>query len=396
MAARLCGVGSAFMKINSPRLFLIFWLRRFPRFYGVARAIGQGMNDFFFGLLRKVIPASVPWGPPKGFFSAYELLQSGQLQGRVLASSQDAPPLPPDSLRRKCGLNKDLLQPWPIFWTLHAEARLIGEAHGLLDGQKRLSLEGSFGPIAQWDPTYRNLFLPPATRLKGNWTSITSRFADGFYHWFLEALPRLALLPEWPPDTRIIVPPRLASYQRQSLGWLGLEKRIRPTAEEHLLIERYYFCPPTAMTGGHNPFAVQFLRRSFLPRADLNYAAPPRFYLRRVGKYRPLLNEEEVVDFFQKRGWAIVDTEQLPLARQIALFARAEMICAPHGAGLTNLLWCPPGCQVLELCASTFLNGVYEGLAEGLALRYRHLIFEGDNTYQSRVNLAEVARALDF
>jgi capsular polysaccharide biosynthesis protein len=212
----------------------------------------------------------------------------------------------------------------------------------------------------------------------------------------LDALPRLALLPELPPDTRIIVPPRLAPFQQQTLQWLGLEHRIRPTEEKHLLIERYYFCPPTSMTGCYNPFAVKFLRRSFLPRADAGYEPPPRFYVRRLGKVRPIVNENDVLALFRKRGWAIIDTEELPLVQQIRLFSSAEMICAPHGAGLTNLLWCPPGCKVLELCASTYLNGVYEGLAESLALRYRYLIFEADNLYRSSVDLKELERALDF
>jgi capsular polysaccharide biosynthesis protein len=188
----------------------------------------------------------------------------------------------------------------------------------------------------------------------------------------------------------------LAPYQQQTLQWLGLADRIRPTEEKHLLIEHYYFCSLTSMTGCYNPFAVQFLRRSFLPHAKLEYEPPPRFYVRRVGKSRPIDNEHEVLDFFRKRGWAIIDTEQLPLGIQIRLFSQAEMICAPHGAGLTNLLWSPPGCKVLELCASTYLNGIYEGLAECLALQYRYLIFEGDNTFRSRINLEELERALEF
>jgi capsular polysaccharide biosynthesis protein len=91
-----------------------------------------------------------------------------------------------------------------------------------------------------------------------------------------------------------------------------------------------------------------------------------------------------------------VDTAQLSMARQIRLFSQAEMICAPHGAGLTNLLWCPPGCQVLELCASNFLNGVYEGLAECVGANYRYLIFEADQKFQTRISLKLVEKALEF
>lgn len=150
------------------------------------------------------------------------------------------------------------------------------------------------------------------------------------------------------------------------------------------------------MTGCYNPCAVQFLRRSFLHHADPAGDSPRRFYLRRVGKFRRITNEPEVLDFFRKRGWAIVDTEQMTLPQQIGLFSRAKMICAPHGAGLTNLLWCQPGCKVLELCASTFLNGVFEGLAQCVGANYRYLIFKGNLAYESVVDLKAVEQALDF
>jgi hypothetical protein len=347
-------------------------------------------------LLRDLVPVYCRWGPPKGFYSEYEVLRQHKVPGRVLLESQQTPKLPPKSLREACGLNQDKYQPWPVFWTLHDQARLIGKSLVRLDEQKRLSREGAFGPGSPSDPAYLNLFLPQATYLSGNWTSMVARWAEGYYHWFMDALPRLVMLPELPADTRVIVPFQLASCQLDTLRWLGLENRVRPTAEKHLTVEHYYFCSPTSMTGCYNPLAVQFLRHSFLRQADASYDSPRRFYLQRVGKFRPITNEPEVLEFFRKRGWAIVDTEQLTQAQQIRLFAGADMICAPHGAGLTNLLWCRPGCKVLELCASTFLNGVFEGLAQAVGANHRHLIFRGDPGYAYAVDLNAVAKALDF
>jgi capsular polysaccharide biosynthesis protein len=141
---------------------------------------------------------------------------------------------------------------------------------------------------------------------------------------------------------------------------------------------------------------VQFLRRSFLSRADVTYDSPRRFYLQRVGKFRGIINDREVMEYFRGRGWGIVDTESLTQAQQIRLFSQAEMICAPHGAGLTNLLWCQPGCKVLELCASSFLNGVFEGLAQCVGADYRYVVFPGDLGYRSVVDLKVLAGALEF
>ena len=39
----------------------------------------------------------------------------------------------------------------------------------------------------------------------------------------------------------------------------------------------------------------------------------------------------------------------MPLADQVALFHRAECVVGPHGAGLTNLLFCRSGTPVIEI-----------------------------------------------
>lgn len=385
------------MAKKSAWLAFIFWLRRFPKIYQIARNLRRATATLVISFFRKVVPAGWRFGPPKGFFSEYELLQKGKLRGRILLAAQQVPELAPNSLRKLCGLQQGEFQPWPAFWSYHSPARLIGETLVLIDEQRRLSLEGAFGEhCARRDPAYRTVFLPRATHLEGNWTSIVHQWSDGFHHWFMDALSRLVMLPELPADTRVIVPARLTAYQQDTLRWLGLENRIRPTDEKHLVVDHYYFCSATAMTGCYNPAAVEFLRRAFLSQADQKYDPPRRFYLRRVGEARPILNELEILEYFQQNGWGIVDTAQLSLAQQIRLFSQAEMICAPHGAGLTNLLWCQPGCKVLELCVSTFLNGVYEGLAECVGANYRYLVFEGDLVFRSRVDLGTLRKALEF
>ena len=90
----------------------------------------------------------------------------------------------------------------------------------------------------------------------------------------------------------------------------------------------------------------------------------------------------------------MVDMETLSLAQQIQLFAQAEHICALHGAALTHLAWCRPGCRVLELLPTTYLNGVYEGVAEAVRADYDFLLCPGDTEMRALVNLKELAEKL--
>ncbi len=101
-----------------------------------------------------------------------------------------------------------------------------------------------------------------------------------------------------------------------------------------------------------------------------------------------------MIDFLLEEGWTIIQAEKYSFREQIAIFAHARAVCGLHGAGLTNLIWCPRGCKVLELCASNFLNGCYEGLAVYNGLDHRYLILEADRHYRPSVNLKDFATAI--
>lgn len=101
-----------------------------------------------------------------------------------------------------------------------------------------------------------------------------------------------------------------------------------------------------------------------------------------------------MIDFLRDESWTILHSENYSLRDQIALFSNAKAICAVHGAGLTNLLWCQPGCKVLELCSDNYLNGCYEGLASYLDLNYRYKIFASDQESRPLIDYDEFVRTI--
>jgi len=376
---------------------LIQQLRKLGPVYDFLLRVRRWIVNTGLECLRRISPSSPRFGPARGSFSAYEQLREGNAPGRVIFDSQQVIPAGSTSLRTKAGMNQQGFQPWPFFWCSWDQARLVGRTLVAMDKDKCICLEGAYGQFClHADPAYRTLVLPPAVTLKGNWTSLVSQWTQStnFYHWFLDALPRLAALDELPKDTGILVPLTIGGYARETLRWLGLEDRCRLTHERHLLVEHFHFLSPATMTGCDNPYAIGFLQNIFLGRADKMFAAPKRFYIQRVGKGRGVLNENEVIAFFRDRGWGIVDPEALTLAQQIQLYSQAEAICGVHGAGFTNLLWCQPKCRVIELCANNCLNGCYEGIAQYIGLDYHYVVCQGDRIYRAFVSLEELKRVI--
>ena len=344
--------------------------------------------------LRRILPAWPRFGPPKGLFHAYDELKSGRLPGRVLLESQMIPPPAPGSLRLLAKLGQEGYQPWPIFWTKHSPARLIGNHALLVDDGKRACAEGLYRTHPEGMEDYNTLWLPRPIVLAGNWTSTLTRWEGNYYHWFMDCLPRLALLDQLPPDTRVLVPASLSPFHRQTLQWLGLQQRVQPVPGRHLVVENYFFSTPTVMTGCADPYGVRFLRGKFLPHADPAFTPVEKIYIRRRGKTRDVVNEAEVIAFLEQRGWQAVDLEALTLAQQIQLFAHARGVCGLHGAGFTNLLWCRPGCVAVELLAENFLNGCYDALASCVGVEHRFLIQPGDEAQRIRVDVGRLSQLL--
>ncbi len=387
------------------RIRIIFMLRRFGAAYRLARAAKNCfvriVSDTGIEIARIALSRQAKLGPPRGCYSILDQLRKPiPIEGRIILEDQGAPMLPEPSLQAMSGMRQHLEQPWPVFWSRHANARLVGPGLALVNSNKALAIESAYGrDRAQNDPGYRHIPLRAPCRLAGRWTSVMSLWVPSnqptnYAHWMLESLPRLAAREEWPDDTGILVPFQLLPFQKETLDWLNLTEHCRATAEQHIEVEDYYFTSPPTMIVCHNPYGVEFLRSRFLRFGRRETITNPRIFLHRRGQFRQASNDVEIVDFFRGLGWAIVDTARLSVAEQIQHFSQAEAVCGLHGAGFTNLAWCRPGCRVIELLADGYLSGCYEWLSYCVKARHRFLVFPSDHAFNIRIELEQLRSLL--
>ena len=87
-----------------------------------------------------------------------------------------------------------------------------------------------------------------------------------------------------------------------------------------------------------------------------------------------LLNEDEVIETVEAFGYEVVTLSGLDLGSQARLFAAASHVIAPHGAGLSNLVFCPPGMPVCEFHMDTYLNWCNRRIAAMRGLKYGCII----------------------
>jgi capsular polysaccharide biosynthesis protein len=349
--------------------------------------------DGFWEFARGLFVNSTRFGPPARVFSVYQALRCGwpRLNGRIVLHDQGVPRVAGDSLLVTSGMQQHLWQPWPILWSEHSNARLITESLALLMPDKTLCVESAYNERCwRTDSASRYLRLPPLTRLDGNWTSIVSLWVPNrgfaiYGHWLHDALPRLLLLSEFPPDTKIIVPADLKPYQKESLELMGVWDRCRPTPERHLEVEHYFFSSPVSMIDCYNPYAVHATRKALLPKGDPSYSGPKKFYFHRTGKSRAIENSAEIRDFFRSKGWAVVNDVELTFAQTIKLFSEADAICSFVGSNMSNVIFCKPGCLVMHLVPDFWPDGWVDWIAQVVELDYHATLIPCGGRFVSKI-----------
>lgn len=368
--------------------------------------LGVGFYEALLVFCRHLWREHERFGPPGKTVSIYQALRTGspKLRGRIVLHDQGSPQVTDDSLMARGGYYQHKEQPWPIFWSEHRRPRLVSESLALLLEKKQLGIESVYGP-GRWqaDPGSRYFRLPPPVQLAGNWTSIISRWTPGrpdicpnYTHWMLDALPRLALLSEFPPDTRILVPPKLDRNQRESLEMLGVWDRCRPTPEIHVQPETYYFSSFTTMLQGYNPYGIDFLRRTYLPQRDPKFSGPKKIFIQRRGLLREPQNRAELESLFVSHGWVVLDLMQFSLAEKIKLFAEAEAVAGIFSSGFTNCIFCRPDCRVMAIMPEDFgLDGYVEWIAQVVGFQWQALVVPGSYDYQYAVDLEPLKKWLE-
>ena len=201
---------------------------------------------------------------------------------------------------------------------------------------------------------------------------------QNYYHWIVEALPALhALVPFLPEGTSLLLPPTLAEFRardeigfdhRETLTSLGFGDIPMTVATAPALFARdAIWLDSTSLA--EMPGAVL---RSFRDRALALHKPPAqegRIYIKRRHNRR-VANNDAVEGFLVSQGFVPVYPEDLTQAEQIALFAGARFVVAPHGAGLANLLFCQAGTRVLEISPNCEFRPYFWMIAEKLGLVY--------------------------
>lgn len=90
------------------------------------------------------------------------------------------------------------------------------------------------------------------------------------------------------------------------------------------------------------------------------------------GHARAMFNHHELQAALQRRGQRLLVFEPsgVTFAEVVKQWASASLVIAPHGAGLSNLIFCRPGATVVELYREGDPHVIYSRLSAAFGLKY--------------------------
>jgi capsular polysaccharide biosynthesis protein len=287
--------------------------------------------------------------------------------------------------------NYQTLQLKPQFIAMIPEGRVFEQGYVLSHDNRLLeelsmhqSMSGtSYIPVDKTHDIFStDIAIKPAEYIDGRVLVLATPFAQGnYYHWMMELIPRIEILQAsnnalYDTIDFFYINSSRTEYQKETLRALGIpsEKIIDEHWHPHVCARELFVTSRTrnGMDCFFRPESVHFIRDLF--KENICKEKTRRIYLNRKNvMYRKILNEDQLEALLYKYGIESVTLDLMSVSKQVELLSSCEMVVSPHGASLTNLVFCNEGAKVLELFHADNMNLMYWGLSNILKLDYRYM-----------------------
>lgn len=163
-----------------------------------------------------------------------------------------------------------------------------------------------------------------------------------YYHWTIECLPRIRLLETYGEHTGgypdLLVPTDRSSWMDETIDRIDYAGRIVSWSEgiasaDRLIVPTFPEPTSTDCRWLRDRMHQGLASRDSKDRGERIYISRTDATLRRIrniDQIRPILDAHGIETYI---------LSELSVAEQVELFAKAELVVSPHGAGLTNIVY---------------------------------------------------------
>ncbi|WP_138500755.1 glycosyltransferase family 61 protein [Nostoc sp. PA-18-2419] len=222
--------------------------------------------------------------------------------------------------------------------------------------------------------------------------SLVNHWSKNYYHWIVDCLTRIEGVEYYQQQTGyqplLIINSHPTSWQIESLKLLGyqpedyIEWNISKAKVKKLIV-------PSFRRQGEwvAPSSLYWLRQRILSNLPISkgnqISYSPNIYISRAkASGRRVINEDEVMEFLKPLGFVSYSLEGKSFIEQVKLFSTAKNIIAPHGAGLTNMIFSPKNTTVIEFVTPWVSSGYF---VPSQILGFQHGCLECHQSYSQKI-----------
>jgi capsular polysaccharide biosynthesis protein len=238
---------------------------------------------------------------------------------------------------------------------------------------------------------------------------IANRFARNYFHFLIECLPRVIYADENNIESAPFVVSNIPKQCRDLLALFGsffvLEDGTLTSFKRLHLPYLANFSPDSPVLVPRAAYDTSYLtkaRDAILDRIVLPPSGGSKilYLARKARSPRVVFNEDEIIPILRDGGAQILDPGEMSIADQIAAFRSAEIVIAPAGAAVANVLFCHQGARLIVLHQDRLVNPGYFGLlARAAGVSYCSVAGRAiENAVHSSYVIAPalLRRAIDF
>lgn len=243
---------------------------------------------------------------------------------------------------------------------------------------------GAYSKQPRDHPIFKAGRLPAPRKLQGRGLLLAAYAGRGYYHWMCDVLPRLQIFREAGLSLgdvdHVVVNHYVSSFQMETMTKLGIarDKIVQLENVRHVELDELVTPSLAGDTGQVPRWVCDFLREEFLPSHPEGASRfGKRLYISRSKTgHRKVTNDAAIISMLKGLGFDIVHLEDLSLLEQASAMSQAEVVLAPHGAGLVNIVFCSPATKVVELFHNSAVNVMFWSIAQAMDLDYYYLLSE--------------------
>lgn len=268
--------------------------------------------------------------------------------------------------------------PEKTFVTTGKSWRVWGNQGAVITDKNELFVDVSREFYNKTHSIFNQFKLIEPEELSGQTAVLAASGGTVYYHWMFDILPRISFLKQSGGFDKIdyfIINCIPDKYQTETLERAGIDaaKIIRSNNHWNFHIKAENLIVPSLVSPMDCPSleACLYLRQLYTSEIE-KAGASTKIYIQRLTG-RKVINEDELLDYLKPLNFEVVNPEKLSVAEQAEIFGSADIVIGPHGAGLTNIVFCKPGTMVIDLFAAEWVNPCYWIIAEHLNLKYGYL-----------------------